>query len=106
MRILSRIDDMRFCRGARYSVGLADSGRNSGGQAFSNHGPLMCRVPLEAEVDDVFVVIHGFRIPMLIRRQPGVQERYRFLGVCFVYGFMDGEALETNGLSSSHIIMV
>ena len=102
---LRRISNMRFARGIRYEpeVGIAPGVAT---QASSQQSPLMCWVPLEAEADDVIAAIHGFRMPMLMRRVPGLEERYIFLGICFVYGFMDGEALATEGLHSENIIVV
>jgi hypothetical protein len=54
---------------------------------------------------DTIAVIHGFRIPMLLRRVPGAEERYRFLGICYVHGFMDGQALRTTSLHSENIVV-
>jgi hypothetical protein len=65
----------------------------------------MCWAPKEAQVGDTVAVIHGFRIPMLLRRVPGAEERYRFLGICYVHDFMDGQALRTTSLHSESIVV-
>ncbi|KAK4451304.1 heterokaryon incompatibility protein-domain-containing protein [Podospora aff. communis PSN243] len=54
--------------------------------------PLLCWVPPCTEQGDEICVVHGYRFPMVIRRVPG-KEYYRFMGIAYVQGHMDGEAL-------------
>lgn len=43
---------------------------------------------------------------MVIRRVAGpeLEWRYRFMGISYVQGFMDGEALEEGGLESEDLV--
>jgi len=56
--------------------------------------PLLCWIPASTREGDRICVVHGYRFPMVIRRVPGPDEHYRFLGVSYVQGYMDGEALD------------
>jgi hypothetical protein len=103
---LKRISDMRFGSVVQYNKSEKNDDLNARPGLSLKQSSTMCWVPLEAEIDDVITVIHGFRMPMLLRRVPGSEERYRFLGICFVYRFMDGEALETEGLYAEDILVL
>jgi hypothetical protein len=48
-----------------------------------------CLVREDARIGDVVVVINGAEVPMLLRPNGN---GYRFVGECYVHGFMDGEA--------------
>lgn len=45
------------------------------------------------------------RMRSLVLACRGLQQRYRLLARCFAHGFMDGEALEMDGVSSEHIFI-
>ena len=60
--------------------------------------------PSEVEPGDSVVIIHGFNLPMAIRKvQDGT---YRFLGPCYVHGFMDGEAFDMASLVDEDIVFI
>jgi hypothetical protein len=42
---------------------------------------------------------------MVVRSVPGQNERYQFLGVCYVHRFMDGEALTDHDLVTEDIVV-
>jgi hypothetical protein len=62
------------------------------GRAFfvSTNG-FMGLVPQNATAGDEICILFGLATPFVIRRQGG---HFRFIGECFVYGLMDGEAIE------------
>ena len=65
---------------------------------------LLCWAPKEVEVGDLVAVVHEFPLPMLMRRVAR-SNRYRFLGICYAQGFMDGEALERPGCEWEYIMV-
>lgn len=52
----------------------------------------LCVLPEEAQKNDVVCVIHGCSVPVLLRRTLSATS-YMFVGACYMYGFMDGEAI-------------
>ncbi|KAJ3486687.1 hypothetical protein NLG97_g6564 [Lecanicillium saksenae] len=52
----------------------------------------ICVVPEEAQSGDVVCVMHGCSVPVLLRKTLSASE-YLFVGACYMYGFMDGEAI-------------
>jgi hypothetical protein len=80
---LKRVFGMRFCKEVQ-STPM--------GNDIKNEAPLpslLCWTPKEVEVGDLLAVVHGFPLSMLMRRVAGL-DRYRFLGICYIHGFMDG----------------
>lgn len=67
---------------------------NAGGREFfaSDRGNIGWAPP-GAKVGDEICVFHGCKLPFIIRRaaQP---DHYRFIGACYIQGFVDGEGLE------------
>jgi len=53
----------------------------------------------------MLVVVHGYQLLMPMRRVPRSVDRYRFLGLCYVHGFMDGEAVERNDVVTEHAVV-
>jgi Heterokaryon incompatibility protein (HET) len=64
-----------FCRNRRFFVS------NDGYMGF---------VPKETEIGDFVCVFLGVNVPFVIRRKG---RRYSLIGECFVYGYMQGEAM-------------
>ena len=58
--------------------------------------PTMGWVQQGVEVGDEVCIIPGFEFPMVIPST--VDNRYRFLGLCFIHGFMDGEMVTKDWL--------
>ncbi|KAK3988376.1 hypothetical protein QBC44DRAFT_371033 [Cladorrhinum sp. PSN332] len=65
---------------------------------------LLCWVPVGARAGDIVCVVHGYRFPMVIRRVPGPENHYRFLGISYVQGYMDGEALRDKQLDAEDLV--
>jgi hypothetical protein len=42
--------------------------------------------------EDVVAIVYGLQFPVVLR--PLGEERFEFLGTCYVHGIMSGEALE------------
>jgi hypothetical protein len=79
-----------------FSYGRAFS-RACWGRKFAiTKSGLMGLVPPEAEIDDVLCVIPGFELPVLLRRDSDSVDRYRFVGVCYIHGIMNGSVLEND----------
>ncbi|KAN0120377.1 hypothetical protein V8E51_002585 [Hyaloscypha variabilis] len=93
---LKRVHAMRFCRGVQWTPAGNDV------EEIDPRSSLLCWTPKEGEIGDLLAVVHGFPFPMLMRRVPG-SEHYRFLGICYVHGFMDGEALERDDFQSEYV---
>jgi hypothetical protein len=94
---VGRIYGMRFCQAISQGQVNEDSAPAL---------PLIGWVPKESVVGDVLVVIHGFRMPMVLRRVPGLEERYRFLGISYIHGMMDGHAIEHNDSHGEYIVVL
>jgi hypothetical protein len=52
-------------------------------------------VPLVAEVGDIFCVIQGMDVPVVLRKTRS--GRYKFVGEAYVQGVMEGELMESTG---------
>jgi hypothetical protein len=50
-------------------------------------------VPQRAQPEDEIAILHGSEIPHVIRQQPS--GAYKYIGECWIEGFMHGEALRT-----------
>lgn len=51
----------------------------------------LASVPWTAEKGDRVYVFSGSQVPILLRKDPA-EEHYRFIGICYVHGIMEGEA--------------
>ena len=52
--------------------------------------------PMAAQVGDIICVLYGCSVPVVLRPQSeGGGQFWQLVGECYVYGIMDGEALET-----------
>ena len=54
-------------------------------------------------VGDEICVVHGLSMPMIICRE--VDGEFRFGGVCYVQGYMHGEAFEDDGIEHENVIV-
>ncbi|TGO35541.1 hypothetical protein BHYA_0154g00030 [Botrytis hyacinthi] len=61
--------------------------------------------PLYAEEGDMVYVMDGCDVPYLLRQVDG-EGRFRLVGECYVFGIMDGEAVEGEGFAFEEIILV
>ncbi|OAQ97463.1 hypothetical protein LLEC1_03550 [Akanthomyces lecanii] len=52
----------------------------------------MCVLPEDAQKNDIVCVLHGCSVPVLLRKTPSPTS-YMFVSACYMYGFMDGEAI-------------
>jgi len=52
-------------------------------------------VPEQCDPGDLVCILYGCSVPCVLRKLPYSEVEYRFIGECFVYGMMDGEALKT-----------
>lgn len=52
----------------------------------------ICVLSEEARENDIVCVMHGCSVPVLLRKTPSAKS-YMFVGACYMYGFMDGEAI-------------
>ena len=50
--------------------------------------------PMTLQPDDVVSIFFGARVPHILRRREHGEGGYSFVGEAFVYGLMDGEALD------------
>ena len=53
---------------------------------------------------DEVCIVHGLKMPMVIRKRE--EKEYAFMGVCYVYGYMHGEALGNDALHDDFVTMV
>jgi hypothetical protein len=51
--------------------------------------------PSKAEIGDTICVLYGCSVPVVLRRHPKNKLAWELVGECFVYGMMDGEAMES-----------
>lgn len=79
-----------------FSIGQAfEKGVRNRNLAITKDGQV-CIVPQHARQDDVVCVLHGCSVPVVLRQcgesnsEPAC---YSFVGECYVYGYMDGEAI-------------
>jgi hypothetical protein len=58
------------------------------------HKPYFGLAPPGTKQGDLIFIIFGCSVPVVLRKLPGKgNERYNFIGECYVHGNMDGEAL-------------
>ena len=51
--------------------------------------------PNAVEVNDIICILLGCSVPVVIRKHgEGAEQYYKFIGEAYIYGMMDGEALE------------
>ncbi|KAJ4148562.1 hypothetical protein LMH87_003026 [Akanthomyces muscarius] len=68
-----------------------DKGMKNRVLAVTSKGSI-CVLPEEAQENDVVCVIYGCSVPVLLRKTLNATS-YMFVGACYMYGFMDGEAI-------------
>lgn len=54
----------------------------------------LCLVPLDAEVEDIVIILVECSAPVLLRKQENKEGGYEFIGTCYVHGIMYGEAVD------------
>jgi hypothetical protein len=54
----------------------------------------MAMVPDIAEAGDILCVLYGSKYPHVLRKVPEKEDTYTLVGIAYVHGFMDGEAIE------------
>ena len=61
-----------------------------------NKDPLFCLGSPDIRAGDMFCLIFGCSIPVVLRKisASGGSPHFEFVGECYVHGMMDGEALE------------
>jgi hypothetical protein len=67
--------------------------------------PLLCWAPSETEVGDVISVVHGVKLPMILRPIQGHPKQYRIVGPCYVHGYMNGEVAEMEDLIPEDVMI-
>ncbi|KAJ2896080.1 hypothetical protein MKZ38_005908 [Zalerion maritima] len=86
--LTSRVDEPLSLGMTRRKLGLADTA-------------CMLLLPGPAEMNDVVVVLGGCRLPCVLRPwdldNDRGQAHYRFVGLCYAEGFMDGEGFDDEG---------
>jgi hypothetical protein len=60
---------------------------------FATHDGHLGLGPNRARKGDVVFVVPGNETPLVLRPLPGTQDRFTFVGECYVHGIMDGQAL-------------
>ena len=60
----------------------------------------MGRVPHGSAVGDIICILLGGNVPFVIRECS--EGRFRLIGECYIHGIMDGDAMEQQGIKSSH----
>jgi hypothetical protein len=79
-------------RGARHGLGLVQRDSLVYKSSFiSTEKEHMGIAPPATKEGDIVCVLLGHRVPVILRQ---VEDHYIFIGDCFVYGLMDGEALQ------------
>lgn len=56
--------------------------------------------PPDAREGDTVCILHGCSVPVVLRAITGDENYYVLIGECFLYGMMDGEALDSAHKSS------
>ena len=51
-------------------------------------------IPNTAAAGDILCILYGSEFPHLLRKVPGKEDTYTLIGIAYVHGFMDGEAIE------------
>jgi hypothetical protein len=57
----------------------------------SRHGVLYGIAPPKASTNDIICILFGCSVPVVLRKVS--DNRYNFIGECYVHGMMDGESL-------------
>ncbi|KAH9210809.1 heterokaryon incompatibility protein-domain-containing protein [Leptodontidium sp. 2 PMI_412] len=64
----------------------------------------MGEMPQNAKVGDLVCVLFGGKVPYVLR--PRGDGRYTYVGDCFVYGLMDGEAMDMENIQAQEFALV
>lgn len=56
--------------------------------------------PDTMEPNDVIVILFGGNVPCVLR--PLENTQWRFIGLCYIYGLMKGEALQGDGATKEN----
>ncbi len=72
-----------------HHTGLSTQFNIAGGQLFASTYGHVGLAPGLAKLDDVLCFIRGARVPFVLR--PGLNQRYRLVGDCYIRGLMHGE---------------
>jgi hypothetical protein len=90
LKIILRTRDLRFCCLAEIES-----------WQYGSSLPLFGWVNRYAEPGDKIAIIHGLRFPVLLRLDKN--GCYRFMGISYIQGLMDGEAMTMDGFESEYI---
>jgi Heterokaryon incompatibility protein (HET) len=66
---------------------------------------LVGMVPVDARVRDVIYLFAGSRMPFVLRPCDEDESKYQIIGVCYVHGMMNGEALRSEKWKEEDICM-
>jgi hypothetical protein len=58
--------------------------------------------PLDVEPGDAVVAIHEYNLPIILHKSQ--DNKYRFMGSFYVHGYVNGEALDVEGLADEELI--
>ena len=61
-------------------------------------------VPKEARPGDLICILLGADLPVVLRKDPS-EDRYQYVGDCYVYGIMNGEGLERDDFQVREFVM-
>lgn len=61
---------------------------------FSKATGLFGLGPKTMNSGDLVAIVYGSPFPVAVRSHPGFESQHEFLGVCYVYGIMQGEAVK------------
>jgi hypothetical protein len=67
-------------------------------------GARMGQMPQNAKIGDLICVLYGGSVPYVLR--PCGNGQYTYVGDCFVYGLMDGEALDMEDIKTKEFALV
>ncbi len=69
-----------------------------------NNKPLFGWAPETAQIDDYLCVVHGVKVPMVMRKND--DQHFVFVGQAYVHGIMDGEAIQSDSLTDEIISVI
>ena len=93
--------------GARFRQAMTTAIKNR--CIFTTHSGKLGLGPGTMESGDLVCILYGCYTPVVLRRVFADKRQFRFVGVCYICGYMDGEAVEDQhkaGESDREIVLV
>ena len=78
----------------------------AGRRFFTTANGYMGIGPFQLEPGDMICILGGARAPCVLRPRRGDEEKFQFMGPCYVHGIMNGELCQGEGFTPREFVLV